>query len=80
MNFLFKIISKRKNPIKEFIMTNIYSKYVKDAIYLKTGFHVDLNLNEVEIIDENGRTKLHADFDLATNSEEFYKLLDKLAK
>ena len=79
MNFLFKWVMKKANPIQLFI-NKMYEKHVKELIYLKTGYHADLTINEVELADENGRVRLHADFDLSMDSKEFYDILDKIAK
>lgn len=79
MNFLFKWVMKKANPVQIFI-NKMYEKHVKELIYLKTGYHADLSINEVELSDENGKVHLHADFDLEMKSNELYDILDKLAK
>ena len=79
MGFLFKWVMKKANPVQIFI-NKMYEKHVKELIYLKTGYHADLSINEVMLTDENGKVSLHADFDLEMKSEELYDILEKLAK
>ena len=66
-------LAMQAGPVKEWL-----AKYLKKLIYLKTGYHVDLLLNEVVIKDENGKTSLHMDVDVTTGSDEFYQLLEKI--
>lgn len=71
MSFLKLVM--QAGPVKDFI-----AKYIKNLLYLKTGYHADLLLNEVMVKDENGKTTLHLNCDLNMNSTEFYELLNKL--
>lgn len=71
MSFLKLVM--QTGPVKDWV-----AKYIKNLIYLKTGYHVDLLLNEVVVKDENGKTSLHIDANVSTSSEEFYGLLEKL--
>lgn len=62
-------------PVKDFL-----SKQFNKIIYLKTGYHVNVLLNEITVKNENGKVSLHLDTDAVMKSEEFYDILDKLSK
>lgn len=62
-------------PVKDFL-----AKQLKKVIYLKTGYHVDVLLNEITVKNENGKVSLHLNTDAVMKSEEFYDILDKLSK
>ena len=52
--------------------------YQKKVIFLKTGYHVDVLLNNVVVKNENGRVSLHLDADASIKDSEFYDILNKL--
>ena len=56
---------------------NAVSKLIGKAIYLKTGHHVDIDLNDIMLKNENGKVKLHVNTDLYMNTEEFLDILEK---
>lgn len=70
---LFKLMLTA-GPLKSFA-----AKWIKNTIFLKTGYHVDISLNDICFKEENGKVSLKLNTDLNMNSEEFYKLLDKFA-
>ena len=75
MNWLMLAL-KEKSVFKPFAM-----KFLKDLIFMKTGFNVDIDILKLNIEeDDNNTTKAHIELDLSANSLEFKKLLDKLAK
>lgn len=71
---LFKLMLGA-GPIKEFL-----SGKIKKIIYLKTGYHVDVLLNNIVVKNENGKVSLHLDVDASTKDSEFYDILNKLTK
>lgn len=75
MNWL-TLMLKDKSVFKGFAL-----KFLKDLIFMKTGYNVNINdLNLVIAEDDNNTTNAHIEVDLSANSVEFKKLLDKLAK
>lgn len=52
--------------------------WLKKVIFLKTGYHVDVLLNNVVVKNENGRVSLHLDADASIKDSEFYDILNKL--
>ena len=71
---LFKLVLGT-GPIKEFL-----SGQIKKIIYLKTGYHTDVLLNNIIVKNENGKVSLHLDVDATMKDTEFYDILNKLTK
>ena len=69
---LFKIMLSA-SPVKEYL-----AKLARKVIFLKTGYHADVLLKEIELRNENGKVSVHLDTDLTMDSKEFYALLDRL--
>jgi predicted transglutaminase-like protease len=68
---LFKLVLST-GPIK-----NTLSKFLKNQIYLKTGYHIDLSIDNITIKNEGGKVMLHVNMDAAVPDEEAYELIDK---
>lgn len=56
-------------------MTNMISKLVKKVIRKKTGYDIDLNLNNVRLTYNNGKAHIHLDLDAELTTEELVKVL-----
>lgn len=56
-------------------MRGIVTKILAKAIYKKTGYHVDIRLNEVKAETHDGKISLHMDIDAEMNSEDLVKIL-----
>lgn len=69
---LFKLVLGT-SPVKEYL-----AKLARKVIFLKTGYHADVLLNNITVKNENGKVSVHIDTDLTMDSKEFYTLLDKL--
>lgn len=53
----------------------IISKILKTVIHKKTGYDVDIQLNEVTTTISDGKTHLHLDVDAEINKNELMKIL-----
>lgn len=53
----------------------IASKILKTVIHKKTGYEVDIQLNEITTIISDGKTHLHVDVDAEINKDELMKIL-----
>lgn len=62
-----KIISK--------FTRGIVSKILKTVIHKKTGYEVDIQLNEITTTISDGKTHLHVDVDAEINKDELMKIL-----
>lgn len=51
----------------------IASKILKTVIHKKTGYEVDIQLNEITITISDGKTHLHVDAEI--NKDELMKIL-----
>lgn len=56
----------------------IVSKILKTVIHKKTGYDVDIQLNEITTTISDGKTHLHLDLDAELNKEELMKILKSI--
>lgn len=56
----------------------IISKAVKMMVHKKTGYDVDIQLNEVTTTITDGKTHLHLDIDANLEREELIKILKSI--
>ena len=56
----------------------IISKAVKMVVHKKTGYDVDIQLNEVTTTITDGKTYLHLDVDANLEREELIKILKSI--
>lgn len=59
-------------------MRNIVSKLVSRYIYKKTGYKVELKLNDLDINFVDGETEIKTNVELKLNSKEFSKLIKSI--
>lgn len=53
----------------------IVSKILKTVIHKKTGYDVDIQLNEITTTISDGKIHLHVDVDAEINKDELMKIL-----
>ena len=56
-------------------MRGIVTRIIAKAIYKKTGYNVDIQLNEIKLETMDGKVCLHADVDAEINNEDFMKII-----
>lgn len=59
-------------------MRGIITKLISKAIFKKTGYKIDIRINNLEVESVNGKIYLHADLDAETTKEEFIKITKSL--
>lgn len=59
-------------------MRNIVAKLIARMIYKKTGYKVDIHLNELDINVVDGDTRVSASVEAKINSSEFMKIMKKV--
>lgn len=59
-------------------MRNIVSKLIAKAIYKKTGYNVDIQLNDLDISVVDGDANIGANIEIKINNEEFMKLMKSI--
>lgn len=59
-------------------MRNIAAKLIAKAIYKKTGYKVDIQLNELDINIIDGATKISTNVEARINSSEFVKIMKSI--
>lgn len=53
----------------------IVSKILRKVIRKKTGYEIDIQLNDVTTTIQNGKTHLHVDIDAELDKDELIKIL-----
>lgn len=56
----------------------IISKALKMVIHKKTGYNVDIQLNEINTTITDGKTHLHVDVDAEIGKEELVNILKSI--
>lgn len=56
----------------------IISKAVKMVVHKKTGYDVDIQLNEITTTINDGKTHLHVDIDAELERDELIKILKSI--
>lgn len=56
-------------------MRNIVTKMMAKAIFKKTGYDVDIQLNKIEAETYDGKIHIRMDIDAELNSEDLVKIL-----
>lgn len=56
----------------------IISKAVKMVVHKKTGYNVDIQLNEVTTTIADGKTHLHLDVDAELDKDELVRILKSI--
>ena len=61
-------------------MRGFVAGLISKAIYKKIGYHVDIDLSEIEISNENGKVHIHVNVDAEVNSEDFKKIIKTIGQ
>lgn len=56
------------------------TKWIKDKLYLKFGARVDVEINDISLEEKGDRVYLKLNIEADCSSDEFYDILEKLAK
>lgn len=56
-------------------MRNIVSKLLAKLIFKKTGYKIDIQLNDLDLNFVDGETKINANVELNLDSKEFTKII-----
>ena len=56
-------------------MRGIIAKIIKKAIFKKSGYNVDIHINEIEAKTIDGKIQLHVDVDAEIYNSEFIKII-----
>lgn len=59
-------------------MKGIVTKLISKLIYKKCGYHVDIQLNEIDIEVVNGKAYIHANVDAAIDNSELMKIVKSI--
>lgn len=59
-------------------MRNIVSKLIARFIYKKTGYKIDIQLNDLDVFAINGDTTVKLNMEAKIKSEEFSKFMESL--
>ena len=56
-------------------MKGIVTKIISKAILKKTGYNINIQLNEIKLETVDGKVCLHADVDAEINNEDFIDII-----
>ena len=56
-------------------MKGIVTKIISKAILKKTGYNINIQLNEIRLETVDGKVCLHADVDAEINNEDFINII-----
>ena len=56
-------------------MKGIVTKIISKAILKKTGYNINIQLNEIKLETVDGKVCLHADVDAEINNEDFINII-----
>ena len=56
------------------------TNWVKDKLYLKFGARADVTINDISVEERDGKVYLKLNIDANCTSDEFYDILEKIAK
>ena len=59
-------------------MRNIVSKLIARFIYKKTGYKIDIQLNDLDVFAINGDTTVKLNMEAKIKSDEFEKFMESL--
>lgn len=57
------------------LMRNIVSKLIAKAIYKKTGYKVNIQLNELDVSVIDGEAKINTNVEVTIDNKEFMKII-----
>lgn len=60
------------------LMRGIVSKLVSKAVSKKFGYDIVIQMNEIEVKNEDGKVRIHANVDAECNSDEFVKIVKSI--
>ena len=56
------------------------TNWIKDKLYLKFGARADITINDISLEEKDGKVYLKLNIDADCTSDEFYDILEKIAK
>ena len=56
------------------------TNWIKDKLYLKFGARADITINDISLEEKDGKVYLKLNIDADCTSDDFYDILEKIAK
>lgn len=56
-------------------MKSIITKIIKTMVRKKLGYELDIQINAINVVTEEGKVRLHLDADVETSTEEFVNII-----
>lgn len=60
------------------IMKGFITNLINKALYNKLGYHVDVELTELNFKMEDGKVRIHVDADAEVRSDDFVKIIKSI--
>lgn len=61
-------------------MRGFVAGLISKAIYKKVGYHVDIDLSEIEIRNDDGKVHIHVNVDAEVNNDDFKKIIKTIGQ
>ena len=61
-------------------MKGIITKIVKMLIRKKLGYDMDIQINTVNVVTDEGKVRIRIDVEAETSTEEFVKIINEFSK
>ena len=68
-------MDEMKLKLQSKFMKGIVTKIISKVIYNKLGCKIDIQLNEIQLENKDGKMHIHVDIDGDMENEEFAKLI-----
>lgn len=59
-------------------MRGIVTKIISKAVYKKTGYKIEIDLNNINVEVVNGKAYIHVDADAAIDNDELMKIVKNM--
>ena len=60
------------------ILKGIITKLISKALFNKFGYKIDIQINELELRNTDGKMRIHADVDAEIDNDEFVKIIKSI--
>lgn len=72
------MMDEMKIKLSTKFMRNIVSKLIAKSIYKKTGYKVDIHLNDLDISVIDGETNISTNVEVRLDNKEFVKIMKSI--
>lgn len=67
-------MNEMKLKLSTKFMRGLVAKLIRKVVYQKTGYNIDILLNEIDVQVIDGRARIHVNVDAEIDEKEFLKI------